>query len=450
MNSFSAAEQASAAFQRPGAAFYDTGVHPTHPRFWGRAGAGHQPLLATAWSHVVAGLLAAGACGYLWLHGATPQRGLLELSIAGAVVALAGAGAALLDVFAHPIPALVARLLLPLADLGAAGVAYWVLGMRDLVLPLFVVAPVVACVLFSWRGGAACAALALVGITGLAAVRMGPALEAWVPELAVLGGILLVLTVTLGAFAARVAAVAEAQSTRIHTLRRERDAQAAEQGRLLDGLSLIEETQACLEQERVRVNTQIAGLVAATQRLAEGDADGVRSLRPGMYGPLDLLLAALGRLAAQAPRQRSETSALAADGIAATVRDQGRLLAATDDLLRELGMRANELIAGVQFAQQEAGASGDASAEPAFATLRELERVALAQASSAAALGTRLAQVLVRQNELEVELRRASRHADPSLSGAAPLWPAAAAPSAGAVARRTTWSGEALPVIVHE
>ncbi|HKS68953.1 MAG TPA: hypothetical protein VJQ45_00935, partial [Ktedonobacterales bacterium] len=117
----------------------DTGAHPAHPQFWARRGAGHGPLTAAAWLHALAGAIAAASCLALWYRGGASQRYLLELALAGGAVAVAGLCAVLLALPRAAWPALLARVLLPGIDLAAAVTAYWLLGNRDIVLPLFMV-----------------------------------------------------------------------------------------------------------------------------------------------------------------------------------------------------------------------------------------------------------------------------------------------------------------------
>lgn len=448
----------------------DTGAHPAHPLFWARRGAGHATLLAAAWLHSGAGIVAAASCALLWARAGASQRYLLELAIVGGAVAVAGLLAALLSLPRAAAPAQIARTLLPAVDLAAAGAAYWLLGARTVVLPLFLVPAAIAAVLLSWRGGVVFAALSQVGYCTLAALRMGPSLGAWVPETLVLAGLLLLLTGCSSFYIARVEAVTEALQTRLGGLRRDRAAQAAEQTRLLDGLTLMEETQARLDQERVQINAQIVALAAAAQRLAEGDPSGVRALPPGMYGPLDLLTAALNRLsspsapsasaaprgvrpaAAPSPSPSSVSTFVVSpkvdDSLGDALREQGRLLTAADALLRDLGVRANELMAAAQTA---GGANADwhvhdNRTETLAAALRDIERLAQEQSAGAATLGSRLAQLLVRQSDLDASLRRpvAPQPADSApVTAVTPLWPAAPS-SAG-----TTSSGPGISSSRH-
>ena len=442
----------------------DAAAHPAHPLFWARRGVGHGTLLAVSWLHAGTGAVAAASCALLWDRADASQRYLLELAIVGGVVAIAGLLTALLSLPRASRLVLIARALLPAADLAAAGATYWLVGARAVVLPLFLVPPAIAAVLLSWRGGVVFAALAQVGYCTLAALRMGPSLDAWVPETLVLAGLLLVQTGALCLYVARVDELTEALQTRLASLRRDRAAQAAEQTRLLDGLTLMEETQARLDQERVQINAHIVALAAAAQRLGEGDPGGVRALPHGMYGPLDLLASALGRLASLptpaagtslrpeqlvppmphvAPQATSSMPSLvavpkAADSLGDALREQGRLLAAADALLRDLGMRANELMAAAQMARQELSdplAYEDRS-ETLATALRDIERLAQEQSSGAATLGSRLAQLLVRQSDLDAALRRAPiAPAGPvpqltdsaAVSAVTPLWPPAGA-----------------------
>ena len=437
----------------------DTGAHPAHPQFWARRGAGHGPLMAAAWLHALAGATAAASCLALWYRGGASQRYLLDLALAGGAVAVAGLLAVLLALPRVAWPSRLARVLLPAVDLTAAVAAYWLLGDRNIVLPLFMVPAAVACALLSWRGGVVFAALSQVGYCTLAALRMGPALDAWVPQTLVLAGLLLIQTGSLGFYLARMEEVTAALQVRLSALRRDRAARAAEQSRLLEGLTLVEETQARLEHERVQVNMQIMALVSAAQRLAAGDPSGVQALAPGMYGPLDLLTAALGHLAARpqaslgvvvrpvppaasaqpAPSAPSvfpaalpapstpSTPSMISDDLGDALREQGRLLTAADTLLRDLGIRANELMAAAHEARQGASSPHDGPTDTLDVALRDIERLARDQSSGAATLGSRLAQLLVRQSDLDAALRRAVPVLSEPLAASyvTPLWPPA-------------------------
>lgn len=454
-----------------------TGVHPAHPLFWARHGAGHGPLLAAAWLHVLAGAVAAASCAALWYRAGGGQPYLLELALAGGAVAVIGLLAVLLSLPRAARAALLARALLPTVDLAAAVATCWLLSGLSIVLPLFMVPAAIACVLLSWRGGVVFAVLSQVGYCTLAALLMGPTLGAWVPQTLVLAGLLLLQTGSLSFSVARMAEVTAALQMRLSALRRDRTARIAEQARLLDGLTLVEETQARLEQERVQVNRQIVALVGAAQRLADGDPGGVQALAPGMYGPLDLLTAALSRLAARgagaganvgvgvvvrpeppaapavlpAPAAPALPAALAED-LGDALRAQGRLLTAADTLLRDLGIRANELTAAAQEARQQAVAPHDDRADALDAALRDIERLARDQSADAATLGSRLAQLLVRQSDLDATLRR-SPHAPGALAagGVSPLWPAASSgmgsASAGISSSRHAAAWEPSPSI---
>jgi len=103
-------------------------------------------------------------------------------------------------------------------------------------------------------------------------------------------------------------------------------------------------------------------------------------------------------------------------------------------------MRANELAAETQAAQQDLDVLPVDERDALFAHLHEIERRALAQASDTAMLGSRLAQLLARQTEIEAEVRHAPRLSDPALHAigtprpVTPLWPAA--DPADAIAQR--------------
>lgn len=413
---------------------------PLDSRFWSRAGPGHAALLGISGAHIATGLLAAAICSVLWLRSTQPSNALIFAAAAGAGVLICGVLAALLSVSARPGPALFARTLLPLADLIAAAVAVWLLNPRDLLLALFVMPTVVAAALLSARGVVVFAALTAVVYCTFATLSFGAALDVWLPSTLLLSALLVVTAVALGARLARTATAFGPLLAELHGLRHARTAQAIEQERLLEGFTLIEETQARLEQERVQINAQIAEIAGVVQRMSGGDLGAVRALQPGLYyGPLDGLSGALVQLGQQVqalaarggqaePRSLGREPAPLSETVMAGVREQGRLLAAADALLRDLGMHANELATQTRAAEQDLGSLPAAERDALAARLRDLEQRARSQASDTAMLGARLAQLLARQGEIEAEVRHASRPSDPTLRAvnpATPLWPAA-------------------------
>src|SRR5258707_7589777 len=78
--------------------------------------------------------------------------------------------------------------------------------------------------------------------------------------------------------------------------------------------------------------------------MTEGDLAAARGLHPGMYGPLDILAAALVRLSQQmasalSARQQLAGRQYALDSLSAATREQAQMLASLDASLRELGLR---------------------------------------------------------------------------------------------------------------
>src|SRR5258708_1696773 len=221
---------------------------------------------------------------------------------------------------------------LPACSLGACGVVLWLLGDIGLASLLFVVPIGVAALLLSWRSGATFAALAVATFAALNALRLGPVVGEWVPQTLALAGVASLFAVCVGIFSAQLTEIIVSLSPRFTQLHDQRAAQGQEQARLLEGLNLLEEAQARLEQERAAVNAQISELADAARRMTEGDLAAARGLHPGMYGPLDILAAALVRLSQQmasalSARQQVAVRQYALDSLNAATRAPDQLLA---------------------------------------------------------------------------------------------------------------------------
>ncbi len=391
-------------------------LSPAGRHFWTRDGAGHSVLVSLAVAHGAAGLFGAAAGALVW-YFVSPADLLPALTaLAGVLVAIAGAVVFELARSPRPGITLVGRLLLPLADLLAAGAALWLLGNREFAALLFLVPICVAAIMLSWRGGALIAALSVATFTALSALRTGTLLETWLPQALALMGVAVLLAVCLGAFSGQMAEYAAVQAQRIADLSDQRDQQAAERQHMLASLTQLEEAQALLEQERLLINQQLAELAGVSQRLGEGDLAAVRGLRSGMYGPLDTLASALVRLSQQVGSMRGQQQQFTAqqraiEAVTESARAQAQLLAVTDAALRELGAAANGLVAEVQRLERGSGELPGVDRHVLFGAMRGLEQQALALASNTAMLGARLAQLQARQSELEVEVRRASQMA---------------------------------------
>src|SRR5258706_7908 len=303
--------------------------NPQVPAFWARDGGGHPILLWIAAAHAAAGLFGATAGALVWLFVA-PKDAHAPLA------ALAGAGVAVASVIAFQLArsprvnaATMARGVLPAADLVACGVVLWLLGDIGLASLLFVVPIGVAALLLSWRSGATFAALAVATFAALNALRLGSAVGEWVPERLAIAGVGSLLAVCVGIFPAVLTEIIVSLSWRFTRLHDQRAAQGQEQARLLEGLNLLEEAQARLEQERAAVNAQISELADAARRMTEGDLAAARGLHPGMYGPLDILAAALVRLSQQmasavSARQQLAGRQYALDSLNAATRGHGQ------------------------------------------------------------------------------------------------------------------------------
>jgi hypothetical protein len=393
-----------------------TGRHaiPTSPRFWIRHAPGQPVLISVAAAHVILAVVGAAAATLMFYRSSLSDLTAALTGAAAVAVLLAAVLALLSGRSSRPGVVLIVRSLLPLIDLLACSALLWLVGERSFTILLFLAPAVVANVLLSWRSGAIYAALAETAYAGISSMRLGTTdLATWAPTTLALGGVLLLLTVCFAVYSLQLGSLAGGIAEQARRLSGDRDTQAEEQRRLLEGLNLLEEAQARLERERVLVNQQIADLAAAAQLLSDGDPTGVRALRPGMYGPLDVLAGALHRLTSQMGAtltlaQRLRTQQQTIEALAAGLRDQSILLGATDTALRDLGTRGNELVTEVQALEQSLGGTSSAHDPRLASGLRGIEQTAMTQASSTAMLGARLAQLSARQSSLEAELRRLS------------------------------------------
>jgi hypothetical protein len=387
---------------------------PTSPLFWIRHAPGQRVLLSVAAAHAVLAVGGAAAAALVFYRSSWSDLSSALAGAAAIAVVLASVLALVYGRSARPGAVLVVRSLLPLVDLLACSTLLWLIGERSFTTLLFLIPAVAASVLLSWRSGAIYAALAETAYAGISSMRLGTTdLATWAPTTLALGGALLLLTVCFAAYSLQLGGLAGGMAEQARQLSGDRDTQAEEQRRLLEGLNLLEEAQARLERERVLVNQQIADLAAAAQRLSDGDPTAVHALRPGMYGPLDVLAGALHRLTSQMSAtltlaQRLRTQQQTVEALAAGLRDQGILLGATDTALRDLGTRGNELVAEVQALEQSAGSVSGTHDLRLASGLRRIEQSAMTQASNTAMLGSRLAQLSARQSSLEAELRRLS------------------------------------------
>lgn len=399
----------------PGAQFTgDYGAEPASVDFWARPGGGYRLASVLAAAHVCAGLLGAAAGALTWFF--TQPAGVVPAlaAIVGALVALAGAGAFELARSWGPRGAHAARVLLPAADLVAAGALFWLLKDPAQIVLLFMAPALMAALLLSWRSGAVSAAAIVAYFAGMNALRPGIPLEQWALETLALAGALTAIVLGVGMYAAALANVQTTLRADIALLRGQRETQAAEQQRLLETLNLLEDAQARLEHERVQVNQQIAEIASTTHRLADGDLSAIRVLQPGMFGPLEAVRAALGRLSLRLglsarPQTLAPEALRAFETVLAASREQAHLLAETDAALQTLGAGANKLVAEVQVVERGSGELPGIDRRQLFQVLRAMEQRALAQASSTAMLSARLAQLRTHQSEIEAELRQLHR-----------------------------------------
>ncbi len=376
--------------------------------FWTSPAFGGAILRSVAAAHLGAGLVAAlGALAWLMLAPSAAVSAALVAALGG--VAIAGLAALELGRRgAHY--AVAARVLLPLADLAACCAALWAHSGQAYV-PLLFLAPVcVATLFFSWRSGSAVAALALTAFAATHVI-LGSSVESWALETLALGSVMALLVLCLGVYVSRLGELLLGLRAQVALLERERAQQAVEQGRLLETVTQLEDARARLERERTLVHTQLAEVASVAQRTTAGDLSATQSLRPGMYGPLDVLAGALVRLTFQAGaasnlRLHVRAQQRALDALTATARRQAYLLERTEVALHELGAEANRLVAEVQTVERGSGELPGIDRHQIFLVLRGVERQAMTQASNTAMVGTSIAQLQVHQAELEAELRR--------------------------------------------
>ena len=381
---------------------------------WSRPMAGRdgEVLEAVAAAHVVIGLAGAAACGLAWWLVAGGRMGPALVLLPALVMALAGALGLLLSRLGGLLSLSVARGLLPVVDLAVAAAILWLVNDRGLTTALFIVPIAVAAALFSWRSAAAFAALALAVFAATGALQMGTArLESWAPQTLALAAAAALTVACLAAFARPATQALVSAFESLANERARGAAQTADQRRIMENLSLLEETQLKFEQERIQVNAQITDLALVAQRMSEGDAGAVRFLAPGMYGPLDMLSGALARLGQQmgatfAQQQQHVRQQQAARALAGLASEQSRLLAAMEVSLRDISGKSQELVAEVQRVERGSGDLPGLDRHALFQVLRGLEQQALANASNTSLLSTRLAQALARQADLEAQTRR--------------------------------------------
>lgn len=382
---------------------------PLSPLFWTQPASGGAILRGFSAAHMGGGLLA--ACGMLaWLAVAPMTSGVMLVAALGAVVA--GAGLLAFELGrGGPQSALAARVILPLVDLVVGCAALWALGMQGYTPLLFLVPVCVATLLFSWRGGLVVAALALVAFAALSTFRLGSALEAWAPETIALAAVMALLVLCQGVYVSRLSGHVAALREQITLLERERDLRTAEQHRLLETVSLLEDARGRVERERAQLHGQIMDVASVARRVTAGDHAAAQSLRPGMYGPVDVLAGALARLTQQVGavsslRMHVRAQQRTLDALSATMSGQAQLLDTADAALRELGDEANRLVAEVQVVERGSGELPGVDRHALFRALRGVEQRAIAQASNTALLSARMTQLRERQTELESERRR--------------------------------------------
>jgi hypothetical protein len=414
-------------------------VSPASARYWTRQGGGHPILTAIAIAHVIAGMTGV-LVGLLVWWLAMPDA-LLPLVAAGAALLAGLAGAVTFELarFSRPGVALAARVLLVTADLVACGSLLWLAGASGFVPLLFLVPVVVGTLLFPPRGALAVAILVPLTFAGICFARASLAVagwlpspldaDVWLPEAGALAGVALLLCSCCGQLPQSAAAGFALVFQRIEELISQRAALRSEQQRLIEAMRTLEDTQARLNQERLLMNRQVLDSARVVERLGEGDTIAWRSLHANGYGPIQTLAGALGRLGQQLAtlhgQQHHHTTAQqrALESVAGATREQGQLIALTDNALRELGTAANELVAEVQRLERGSGELPGVDRRVLFQSLREIEQHVLTHASDTAMLGARLAQLRARQAEIEASMRHLAR------AGNTPAEPAATEPA---------------------
>ncbi|GEM_PF-1822354 len=399
------------------AAAFPTADEAMSPFFWGQQGDGNAVLRVIALAHIGVGLFAALVGVYAGI-----QSNDLNMALAGGVGLLLALTAGVALLLARSMRASAneaARHLLPVADGVACVAALLLLGDRGIMGLLFLAPIVVAAVLLSWRSGAAFAALDVGVYAAISAVRSSSTaatIYTWIPQTLALTGAAIVVSASVGVFARQMSVALYETRSSGDEARKQLESRVAEQQRLLDGLTLLEETQARLEHERIQVNQQITEIAGVARRLSDGDLNAARTLRPGMYGPLDLLGGALMRLGQQMAgtlglRQQVQAQQRTFDHLQQVMREQEHLIAEVEAALRELNTKASELVADVQLVQRGSDELPGLDRHALFGALRGVEQEAMTQASNTALLGARLSQLRARQADLETEVQRVRQFA---------------------------------------
>lgn len=421
-------------------------LSPAGERYWTRQGGGRAILAAISLAHVIAGM--AGVVVGLLVWWLVMPNALLPLVAGGAALlaGLAGAVSFELARFSPPGVALAARVLLVGADVLACGALLWLIGAGDFVPLLFLVPVVMGALLFPSRGAFAVAVLIPMAFAAICFIRgsfaitgwlpdpLGPAV--WLPEAGMLAGLSLLLTACCGHVSHQTVHSFTLAFQRIETLIRQRSALRGEQQRLIEALHLAEDAQARLNQERLLINRQVLDAARVVERLGEGDTTAWRVLHANGYGPVKTLAGALGRMGQHVAllheQHAHHTTAhqRALESVAGATREQGQLIALTDNALRELGTAANELVAEVQRLERGSGELPGVDRRVLFQALREIERHVLAHASDTAMLGARLAQLRARQSEIEGSMRHLARANAGAFSAEAAMATEAHAPEA--------------------
>lgn len=386
---------------------------PLNPLFWTQPMSGGAILRGFAAAHIGAGLLAA-ASALIWLTVAS--------NLATAVLAAAiGVGVSAMGLLAFELarggaqPVLAARVVLPLADLAASCVALWAFGMQGFIPLLFLVPVCVGALLFSWRGGSTVAALALIAFATISAFRLGIAIKAWAPQALALAAVMALLVLCLGLYIGRISALVSGLRERVTLLEHERQLNTAKLRRLLETVNLLEDTRARIEHEHALLHAQVGEIATVARHACAGDLSVAQSfaqsVRPGMYGPVELLAGALVRLTSQVSavsdlRMHVRAQQRTLDALTAAIHGQAHLLDTMGTTLGELAADANRLVADIQTVERGSGELPGIDRHALFRTLRGVEQQAIAQASNTTALSARMSQLRERHSELESALRR--------------------------------------------
>lgn len=416
---------------------------PAGQGFWTRRGSGHVVLVRIAQAHIIAGVCGVLVGMLVWYFLAPAVLIPVVAGGVALVVIVAGALAFELASAAHPLLVISARLLLVTVDLLACGVVLWLMGAASFAPLLFIIPVLMGIVLFAERIALVCAAASVNTFVGVELLRDGlgaheiaarlARASAWGPQALALAVLAVFIIACCSAWVRGMTQGVALLLRRSDVLRGQRDALRTEQRRLIETLHLLEDAQGRLQAEQGMIGRQLGEIAHVAERLSAGDPSAVRGLRPGAFGPLGALCAALalwGRQLATAHEQQHTEHAQyqVIEQLATASREQTHLLVATDAVLRDLSASANDLATEVQRIERGTGELPGTDRPALLQALRGVEQHALAQASDIAMLGARLAQLRARHDEIEQAVQGRAR---PALAAAVTDVPQVVSAAAG-------------------